>query len=132
MISRKHCFRHSICIDFITDEAGTLCLILCFVYFLCTVLGNLKSNYEEALSRNDVKAIVITGMSGDHSFLLLKNRTSFMQTLEMVTGFCVFSTTGEKGKFSGGFDISGFGEMQKGTSMFQCICIFGDCIGVMY
>ncbi|KFK38149.1 hypothetical protein AALP_AA3G075600 [Arabis alpina] len=46
------------------------------------VLGNLKSNYEEALSRNDVKAIVITG---------------------------------EKGKFSGGFDISGFGEMQKGT-----------------
>jgi enoyl-CoA hydratase/3-hydroxyacyl-CoA dehydrogenase len=31
------------------------------------VLYNLKSNYEEALSRNDVKAIVITGISGDHS-----------------------------------------------------------------
>ncbi|KAJ4903702.1 Peroxisomal fatty acid beta-oxidation multifunctional protein MFP2 [Raphanus sativus] len=46
------------------------------------VLDNLKSNYEEALSRNDVKAIVITGA---------------------------------KGKFSGGFDISGFGEVQKGT-----------------
>ncbi|ESQ49348.1 hypothetical protein EUTSA_v10020152mg [Eutrema salsugineum] len=45
------------------------------------VLDNLKSNYEEALSRNDVKAIVITGA---------------------------------KGKFSGGFDISGFGEIQKG------------------
>ncbi|CAH8356645.1 unnamed protein product [Eruca vesicaria subsp. sativa] len=46
------------------------------------VLENLKSNYEEALSRNDVKAIVITGA---------------------------------KGRFSGGFDISGFGEIQKGT-----------------
>nr|AAL32728.1 fatty acid multifunctional protein (AtMFP2) [Arabidopsis thaliana] len=46
------------------------------------VLYNLKSNYEEALSRNDVKAIVITGA---------------------------------KGRFSGGFDISGFGEMQKGN-----------------
>ncbi|KAF8094641.1 hypothetical protein N665_0358s0023 [Sinapis alba] len=46
------------------------------------VLDNLKSNYEEALSRNDVKAIVITGA---------------------------------KGKFSGGFDISGFGEVQNGT-----------------
>ncbi|VVA96753.1 unnamed protein product [Arabis nemorensis] len=44
------------------------------------VLDNLKSNYEEALSRNDVKAIVITG---------------------------------EKGKFSGGFDISGFGKEPK-------------------
>lgn len=38
-----------------------------FVY-LCIVLYNLKSNYEEALSRNDVKAIVITGIYGDHSF----------------------------------------------------------------
>ncbi|KAL0900730.1 hypothetical protein Bca101_084691 [Brassica carinata] len=46
------------------------------------VLENLKSNYEEALSRNDVKAIVITGA---------------------------------KGRFSGGFDISGFGDIQKGT-----------------
>nr|VDD53192.1 unnamed protein product [Brassica oleracea] len=46
------------------------------------VLDNLKSNYEEALGRNDVKAIVITGA---------------------------------KGKFSGGFDISGFGEVQKGA-----------------
>ncbi|CAF2126566.1 unnamed protein product [Brassica napus] len=46
------------------------------------VLYSLKSNYEEALSRNDVKAIVVTGA---------------------------------KGKFSGGFDISGFGEIQKGT-----------------
>lgn len=46
------------------------------------VLYNLKSNYEEALSRNDVKAIFITGA---------------------------------KGRFSGGFDISGFGEMQKGN-----------------
>ncbi|CAN6926709.1 unnamed protein product [Brassica oleracea] len=46
------------------------------------VLDNLKSNYEEALRRNDVKAIVITGA---------------------------------KGKFSGGFDISGFGEVQKGA-----------------
>ncbi|WZY96201.1 hypothetical protein YC2023_068530 [Brassica napus] len=46
------------------------------------LLENLKSNYEEALSRNDVKAIVITGA---------------------------------KGRFSGGFDISGFGDIQKGT-----------------
>ncbi|CAA7017110.1 unnamed protein product [Microthlaspi erraticum] len=46
------------------------------------LLDNLKSNYDEALSRNDVKAIVVTGA---------------------------------KGRFSGGFDISGFGEIQKGT-----------------
>lgn len=41
-------------------------------------------------------------------------------------------TAGAKGRFSGGFDISGFGEIQKGTSMLLRICIFGDCIAVMY
>ncbi|XP_010524718.1 PREDICTED: peroxisomal fatty acid beta-oxidation multifunctional protein MFP2 [Tarenaya hassleriana] len=46
------------------------------------VLYSLKSNYEEALRRDDVKAIVVTGANG---------------------------------KFSGGFDISGFGEIQKGN-----------------
>lgn len=64
---------------------------------------------------------------------LAKNRTFFMKTLEMIfllsNGFCVpfCFTTGAKGRFSGGFDISGFGEMQKGTSTFLCLCIFGDC-----
>ncbi|KAF3324702.1 glyoxysomal fatty acid beta-oxidation multifunctional protein MFP-a-like protein [Carex littledalei] len=45
------------------------------------VLYSLKENYEQALSRNDVKAIVVTGA---------------------------------KGKFSGGFDISAFGDVQGG------------------
>lgn len=47
------------------------------------MLDNLKSNYEEALSRNDVKAIVITGTYGDHSLPRQKQKI-FMQTLEMV------------------------------------------------
>ncbi|XP_058083294.1 glyoxysomal fatty acid beta-oxidation multifunctional protein MFP-a [Magnolia sinica] len=45
------------------------------------VLYSLRDNYEQALRRDDVKAIVITGT---------------------------------KGKFSGGFDITGFGGMQGG------------------
>uniref|UniRef100_A0A452YY24 Uncharacterized protein n=1 Tax=Aegilops tauschii subsp. strangulata TaxID=200361 RepID=A0A452YY24_AEGTS len=40
------------------------------------VIASLQRNYEEALRRNDVKAIVLTGA---------------------------------KGRFSGGFDINGFG-----------------------
>ncbi|KAK9671744.1 hypothetical protein RND81_12G051400 [Saponaria officinalis] len=47
------------------------------------VLQSLKVNFDEALRRNDVKAIVVTGA---------------------------------KGKFSGGFDISAFGEVQKGKT----------------
>ncbi|KAK8619631.1 hypothetical protein V6N13_135913 [Hibiscus sabdariffa] len=45
------------------------------------VLQSLKESYDEALQRDDVKAIVVTGA---------------------------------KGKFSGGFDISAFGGIQKG------------------
>ncbi|KAG6664262.1 glyoxysomal fatty acid beta-oxidation multifunctional protein MFP-a-like isoform X1 [Carya illinoinensis] len=45
------------------------------------VLRSLKDSYEQALRRDDVKAIVITG---------------------------------EKGKFSGGFDIAAFGGIQRG------------------
>ncbi|KAL9232953.1 hypothetical protein vseg_008007 [Gypsophila vaccaria] len=48
------------------------------------VLQSLKVNFDEALRRNDVKAIVVTGA---------------------------------KGRFSGGFDISAFGEVQRGKSV---------------
>nr|CAD1829809.1 unnamed protein product [Ananas comosus var. bracteatus] len=46
------------------------------------VLSSLKDSYEEALRRNDVKAIVVTGAGG---------------------------------KFSGGFDITAFGDIQGGN-----------------
>lgn len=54
-----------------------------------------------------------------------------MQTLEMIL------TAGAKGKFSGGFDISGFGEVQKGASMFSlswclCLIVLVLCINVCF
>ncbi|KAJ8423103.1 hypothetical protein Cgig2_004701 [Carnegiea gigantea] len=56
----------------VTDNASVLIL---------TVLQSLKVNFDEALGRDDVKAIVVTGANG---------------------------------KFSGGFDITAFGEIQGG------------------
>ena len=75
------------------------------------MLYSLKSNYEEALSRNDVKAIVVTGTFWIIIFSHKTRNTTFMSFFLI--------TAGAKGKFSGGFDISGFGEIQKGTSMFS-------------
>ncbi|CAL5407189.1 unnamed protein product [Camellia sinensis] len=69
------------------------------------VLQGLKECYEQALQRDDVKAIVVTGnvkMMACH-FLMMRYEANIS-----VTG------SGAKGKFSSGFDITAFGGMQGG------------------
>ena len=51
--------------------------------------------------------------------LFLANNRIYVLCKFLLMGFCVFFsayTAGAKGRFSGGFDISGFGDIQKGTS----------------
>ena len=86
-----------------------------FLLFFCTALDNLKSNYKVALSRDDAKVIVNTGTFGYHS-LPREITQSIMKTFG--DGFCVFLTVGVKSR--------------KGASMFWCLGIFIDCIGVRY
>ena len=68
-----------------------------------------------ALSRDDAKVIVNTGTFGYHS-LPREITQSIMKTFG--DGFCVFLTVGVKSR--------------KGASMFWCLGIFIDCIGVRY
>lgn len=86
--------------NFISDILSLILTKNVFSTLICTLVYNLKSNYAETLSRNDVKNIVNTG------FYTLGD------------SFCVFLTAGAKGKFFAGFDISGFCETHKGASMF--------------
>ncbi|PNX98506.1 glyoxysomal fatty acid beta-oxidation MFP-A protein [Trifolium pratense] len=54
------------------------------------VLRSLKESFDQAAQRDDVKAIVVTGMR-----------------------WVTYSYYGAKGKFSGGFDISAFSGLQE-------------------
>lgn len=78
-----------------------------------SVLRNLKDNYDEALARDDVKAIVVTGESDN---MLILSLPSIGLYRDKILIFYVIGP-GVKGRFSGGFDISALGRPQSGPSM---------------
>lgn len=84
------------------------------------VLNSLKESYEQALRRDDVKAIVVTGKIwylGDYIII-----EEFLTNISLV--HCGWA--GANGKFSGGFDITAFGGIQEGKSMFLLFKLFNS------
>lgn len=92
-----------------------------------SVLYSLKDHYEEALRRNDVKAIVVTGKSQFKKCLPLVVSTwqqwrhfpSFLSSrfLQFRLFTVEIFSTGKGGVFSGGLDINTFGAIQRNKGM---------------
>ena len=79
------------------------------------MLLSLKDRYEEALRRNDVKAIVVTGnMTTQVNHQLFYSYNCFLLGYDQSHIICNLS--GARGKFSGGFDVTAFGGLQGGKS----------------
>lgn len=88
----------------------------CIFSLFLAVLRSLKATYEQALRRDDVRAIVVTGEWWYINMSLSCIEFDWdMKLISYVTG------AGAKGKFSGGFDISSFKGKQMDMGM---LCFF--------
>lgn len=105
--------------NFIRVVRYSIDLFYC-LYVSSSVLQSLKESFDEALRRDDVKAIVVTGKFKE---ITLKVKESWAKILSLLLELfneiliLFFPWAGAKGKFSGGFDITAFGRIQGGNGM---------------
>lgn len=78
-----------------------------WITVILLVLRGLKDRFDEAFTRDDVKAVVVTGNLALSQFCI-----ALPVMLKNVTMIAAFDTTGDSGKFSGGFDINKIGDVQ--------------------